>query len=323
MPYFVSDEQDDCDGWATIKIDADGTVETIGCHDEMNEAVAQMIAVSLDEGEEPGGEFNAARSDHVPFELRKRADLSDVREVREWHLSNIEVREQATDGTVTFSGYATVFDADYQVHDAFGEFTERIASGAFTQTLSQTPDVILNINHGAGGGLPLARTKSGTLQLVQDGVGLRVEARLDAADPDVQALLPKMRRGDVDEMSFAFRVPAGGSEWSADYSDRTITNLNLHRGDVSIVSFGANPATLAMVRSALANDDVRAQVFAEFGDVVQLRDSDVSTDDAAARCDCEPAVDAEIDVDEVDVVRCQGSGEPMAYYYRQLLHRAV
>lgn len=58
MPYFVSDEQPDCSGWATIKISPSGQVETIGCHETMNEATAQMIAVSLDEGIEVGGRYS-------------------------------------------------------------------------------------------------------------------------------------------------------------------------------------------------------------------------------------------------------------------------
>jgi HK97 family phage prohead protease len=251
---------------------------------------------------------------------KRREELNNVREVREWHLSDIELREADDTDTVTFSGYATVFDADYVVHDAFGEFTERIAPGAFSQTLSQTPDVILNVNHGAGGGLPLARTKSGTLSLVQDSVGLRVEARLDRNDPDVQSLLPKMRRGDVDEMSFAFRVTA--QSWSDDYGQRNIEAVNLHRGDVSIVSFGANPATMAMVRSALADDDVRSQLLAEL---------DLGTDEAAAD---DVNVTAEVDAEvtepsvEVDAERsedghCQESVPTVAYYLSELLERSA
>ena len=42
-------------------------------------------------------------------------------------------------------------------------------------------------------------------------------------------------------MSFGFRVT--GQKWSDDYSDRYISAVNLHRGDVSIVSYGANPFT--------------------------------------------------------------------------------
>jgi HK97 family phage prohead protease len=227
----------------------------------------------------------------------RREKLANVREVREWHLSDIEVREQDDDDTLTFAGYATVFNADYTVHDAFGEFTERIAPGAFTRTLSQNPDVILNTNHGAGGGLPLARTKSKTLSLTQDDIGLRVEAKLDRSDPDVQALLPKIRRGDVDEMSFAFRVL--DSDWTDDYQDRTINSVNLHRGDVSIVSFGANPATMAMLRSALADDSVRAELLAEL-----TGEPDVETEERG------------------DDVECQETVTTVPYYLSQLLDRS-
>lgn len=210
---------------------------------------------------EPARQWFERKSEQIKGERNerppmKRDQLRGVRETRQWGLSGVELREQA-DGTVTFSGYASVYDRGYSVFDQFGEYTETIAPGAFDRTLSEAPDVVLVVNHE---GLPLARTKSGTLQLSADSVGLRVEAQLDRSDPDVQALLPKFRRGDVDEMSFAFRV--NGQEWSEDYSQRTITEISLSRGDVSIVTFGANPHTLAMVRAALQNDQVREQLLA-------------------------------------------------------------
>ena len=52
MPYFVTDSADDCSGWATVKDDG----EVIGCHATKADAIAQMVAVSLAEGIEPGGE---------------------------------------------------------------------------------------------------------------------------------------------------------------------------------------------------------------------------------------------------------------------------
>ena len=252
----------------------------------------------------------------------KRGQLNNVREVRQYGISDIEVREEGDDtGTVTFSGYASVFNHDYDVYDAFGKFTERLAPGAFTRTLKDNPDVMLLVNHQ---GLPLARTKSGTLQLSQDNVGLRVSARLDANDPDVRAILPKMRRGDVDEMSFAFRV--NDQEWSDDYTDRTITEVNLARGDVSIVSYGANPATVAALRAALADDDVRAQLLGE------LRDTEervLTTDDLSEPTDGEPVeapaedVSDELsdDVDDDEERGWTGSVPTMTYHLSQLVER--
>ena len=241
----------------------------------------------------------------------KRGQLSNVREVRQYGISNVEVREAGDGQPVTFAGYASVFNHDYEVYDAFGAFTERLAPGAFTRTLNEDPDVMLLVNHQ---GLPLARTKSGTLRLIQDNIGLRVEAQLDPSDPDVQAVLPKMRRGDVDEMSFAFRV--NQQEWSEDYSDRTITEVNLARGDVSIVSYGANPATVAALRAALADDDVRAQLLAE------LEERVLTTDDLDEPADGE-AVDAPADDEPADD-EARGLHEsvpPITYHLSQLVDR--
>ncbi len=52
MPYFITDQSADCPGWATIKEDG----EVIGCHTTKQDAIDQMVAVSIAEGIEPGGE---------------------------------------------------------------------------------------------------------------------------------------------------------------------------------------------------------------------------------------------------------------------------
>ncbi len=68
MPYFITDTASDCSGWATVKDDG----EVIGCHDTKEAAIEQMVAVSLAEGIEPGGEralpdnYRPALSPDVP-----------------------------------------------------------------------------------------------------------------------------------------------------------------------------------------------------------------------------------------------------------------
>ena len=52
MPYFVTDSSPDCSGWATIKEDG----EVMGCHTTKQQAIDQMVAISLAEEIEPGGE---------------------------------------------------------------------------------------------------------------------------------------------------------------------------------------------------------------------------------------------------------------------------
>ncbi len=58
MPYLISDKQSDCSGWATVKKEADGSYTTIGCHENKQDAIDQMVAISIAEDMEPGGEVS-------------------------------------------------------------------------------------------------------------------------------------------------------------------------------------------------------------------------------------------------------------------------
>jgi HK97 family phage prohead protease len=55
VPYFISDSNPDCSGWAVEKEDG----EVMGCHSTKQAAIDQMVAISIAEGIEPGGERNA------------------------------------------------------------------------------------------------------------------------------------------------------------------------------------------------------------------------------------------------------------------------
>ena len=177
---------------------------------------------------------------------------------REERFHPFDLRE-ASDGGLTLIGYAAVFNVAYEVEDWLGVYTEIVMEGAFTKTLAEGDDVRLLVNHE---GLPLARTKSHTLTLSQDAIGLRTEARLDPEDPDVQALAVKMRRGDVDQMSHAFR--AMRQEWNEDYSERRLLEEKLF--DVSVVTFPASETTSVGLRAlrslALAAEGNRDQFLA-------------------------------------------------------------
>lgn len=235
MPYYVSDQQSDCSGWATVKQESDGSYTTLGCHDTKQDAIDQMVAVSISEDLEPGGEV---LRDSVGEDRSKMKKI----ERRTFTVRNIETRE-AEDGVMRLSGYAAVFnDASVPL-----PFSERIAPGAFRKTLSETPDVRLLINHE---GLPLARTKNGTLELSEDEVGLRFDAELPDTS-EARDLWTLIQRGDVDQMSFAFRVIR--QKWSADRTERTLTEVSLADGDVSVVTYPAYPTTSVEAREHLAS----------------------------------------------------------------------
>jgi len=183
--------------------------------------------------------------DALDAEADSRSKMTKKIERRTFTIKNVEAR-QAEDGTMRLSGYAAVFNED----SVPLPFLERIAPGAFRKTLTETPDVRLLINHE---GLPLARTKNGTLRLTEDEAGLYMDADL----PDTQAardLYTLVERGDVDQSSFAFQVGKDGQEWQKRMEgekiiyERTIKRVK-RLMDVSPVTYPAYPDATVALRS--------------------------------------------------------------------------
>jgi HK97 family phage prohead protease len=166
-----------------------------------------------------------------------RAKTSGI--VRRAYPVQLEVRAKAgASGVSTVEGYASVTESPFEMWDWLGPYSEVVRTGAFAKTLAENPQVQLLLNHG---GLAMAYTKAGTLRLSEDTTGLHMEADVNANRHDVGDMLAALDEGSVDEMSFAFRVTR--QQWSPDYDQRDILEVDLHRGDVSVVNFGANPAT--------------------------------------------------------------------------------
>jgi len=162
-------------------------------------------------------------------------------------MDNRESRQSASfevraidDATVAVEGYAAVFNQETVIG---GQWREQIAQGAFRDAIGRD-DVVFLVNHN---GLPLARSRSGTLELSEDDHGLHIRALLDPTDPDVRAIVPKMKRGDLDKMSFAFVPTRQSWDDEDDMPRRTIEEAELH--DVSIVTTPAYSGTEIGLRS--------------------------------------------------------------------------
>ena len=195
----------------------------------------------------------------------------------------LELRD-TSDGMVHFTGYASMTETPYPVSD----FTETICRNAFKKTLAEDPDVVLRMEHVD---LPLARTSSGTLTLTEDVRGLRVDAELDPADPDVQRLIPKMQRGDLTEMSFAFR--ATKQDWDEKRTDRKIREVAIHRGDVRIVTYGANSASTGTISLRDAVDQFEERSGKVFSQARKDRLQAIKDELDAMLTEAEPAAEPE------------------------------
>jgi HK97 family phage prohead protease len=186
----------------------------------------------------------------IPDEVLSRLGERGVRAVtgpfgteqRGW-AKGVEIREASASSGVRVVGYASTYDQPYPIWGGpeAGGFNETIAPGAFDKSVRERKDdVRFLINHE---GSALARTVAGTMTLTADDFGLLVDAELDRGNPDVVALESSMRRGDMDQMSFAFEVLR--QEWSPDWSERRILEVRLF--DVSVVTYPANDQTMALI----------------------------------------------------------------------------
>lgn len=167
-------------------------------------------------------------------------------DVAEWRDSGDPERR----GETTLRGHAAVFN---RPSEDLGGFREMLAPGAFRAVLRTQPDVRLLLNHDPN--YVLARTASGTLELREDTTGLHVFARVDTGISWVADLRTSMRRGDIDQMSFAFTVAEGGDTWAVTEDGQVMRTVNQDGVDglydATVATYPAYPQTDAGMRSLL------------------------------------------------------------------------
>jgi HK97 family phage prohead protease len=202
----------------------------------------------------PAKQFAAARAG-LELRAQRRMGMLRVPEriALQFGASGVEMRAKAngTGGTkFHFTGYPAVYDYPFEMWDFWGDpFTEKVAQLSGARTLANGCDVPFLVGHNDAG-IPMARTKSGTMTLGEDSHGLHVDAPdLDGGLEQIRQLASAVERGDMDEMSMAFVTIR--QDWSPDYEQRTILEYDLHKGDVSVVVFGANDGTAGSSMVAL------------------------------------------------------------------------
>ncbi|MFD6699692.1 MULTISPECIES: HK97 family phage prohead protease [unclassified Microbacterium] len=160
-------------------------------------------------------------------------------ERRVFPLSDIQIRAASdTAQSLTFTGRAVVYD---QLSEDLGGWQEVVKPGAATRSLAAKPDVRFLINHDPN--LLLARTTSGTLQLVEDAEGVRVDAEM-ADVSHARDLAVLLERRDITQMSFGFWIVADG--WAGSLHE--IREFDFDGGDVSVVTYPAYTQTSAELR---------------------------------------------------------------------------
>ena len=162
--------------------------------------------------------------------------------------------EASEDEHGIIEGVPIVFGQDARIQDWAGEFIERIDPSALNNT--DMRDVRLFINHDTSK-MTLARSKNGngtmTLNVQPDGVHMRAKLDIDN-NAEARALYSAIQRGDMDGMSFMFRIR--GQEWKdidSELPTRIITDISIIH-EVSVVNFPAYQSTSVSARSTEETD---------------------------------------------------------------------
>lgn len=155
-----------------------------------------------------------------------------------------EYRAESTgDGTGHITGVPIVFE---QPTDIGGWFEETIARGAISEDVLR--DVAFFYNHDLNT-KPLARTRTGKLQFAIENDGVHMDSEVNLKRSDSNDLYLAIQDGDIDGMSFMFRVEA--DEWTdldTDYPKRRITKIGYVQ-EVSAVNYPAYNGTSINARA--------------------------------------------------------------------------
>jgi HK97 family phage prohead protease len=174
-----------------------------------------------------------------------------TKETRNFDMSELRVESGGEKEPSKIIGYAAKFNRYSQpITDWRGTYKEVIKPGAFSKVLDNDTRALFNHNSD----YVLGRSKSGTLKIIEDDIGLRMEA----TPPNTtwaRDLMESVERGDVDQMSFAFAPD------DEDFYERDGALIREHRSfgalaDVSVVTYPAYEDTEAQVRSLDALSDV-------------------------------------------------------------------
>ena len=174
------------------------------------------------------------------------------RELRMLPMTELRIAD-SDGGGATIEGHAAVFDSWSETLGGIFPFKEIVRKGAFNESIGKD-DIRALFNHDPN--YVLGRNRAGTLELVEDDIGLRVKI----TPPDTswaKDILTSIRRGDITQMSIGFIVE--DDQWSTkDGMDvREIRKVQLF--DVSPVTFPAYTATDVGVRAMQEYDGYKAE----------------------------------------------------------------
>lgn len=160
--------------------------------------------------------------------------------VRRFNLANFETREAG--GKKYIEGYFAKFN---EITELWEGFTESISPGAFADDIEKNADIKALDNHNERH--VLGRTKSNTLELREDNIGLWGRIEINEEDSEAMNLYARVKRKDIDQCSIGMAIIERKMDYKVTSEHRTVIKAKLF--EVSVVTFPAYEDTSVVARS--------------------------------------------------------------------------
>lgn len=170
-------------------------------------------------------------------------------------IQKYEIREIQQDNTVEIEGYIAKFDS---LTELFEGYYEKIDRNAFENTLSDGHNILLLYHHDIT--RPLASTKTGTLELNTDNIGLRFKAKINNNLSYAKDTIELIKQGLIQGCSFGFNSIRDSVEYNGN-EDRVIrTLLEVYLGECSVLCVPQYEDTMVYARAKTINSDERKKL---------------------------------------------------------------
>lgn len=205
-----------------------------------NQVVSKMLAEVAPETRSLPNVITSRKSRREEIEYRQLAYYGDYQARKQ------ELRMIGGPGEKPLiTGHVAVFN-EWSLN--LGGFIERVMPGAFDKSVREA-DVHCFLNHDRT--IILGRNRSGTLSLKETDSGLHIENDPPDTRTVQDLVIEPMRRGDLDQGSFAFY--AVKQEWGVHEDTLARTLYEVALVDVSVVPRGGYPQTDLSLRALTAS----------------------------------------------------------------------
>lgn len=174
------------------------------------------------------------------------------------NIEQYEIR-QATDDNknVVIEGYIAKFDSLTELWEGY---YEKIDRSAFDNTLKDGHNIFLLYHHDWT--KPLASTKTGTLELETDNIGLRFKATINSNLSYAKDTIELVKEGLIQGCSFGFNCVRENVEYNSkdDSLIRTLLEVNLYEGSVLCIPQYEDTTVFTRAKELIAEERQKLQV---------------------------------------------------------------